>query len=237
MSRLFIARYDITTVDFLASNPTHNIWKVSGNIEDPTGSFDASAVTVYDKVIMRGYHEDGFVVYDRYEVTTIVSASGKTLVAEITYEVPTDPNTQYLGDPVPQIMGNVPITGSFPIGSDLAYKDFMRMPSTYQHMIDPDYEAGMESLNFEQITDILDQTDYMFTESPDGTRQRFTTLQDFVPGTVKLSVNGVQQRKGTDLGFIEQFWTVLMGGTDIWTIWIYWPPETDSGVIVEYKVA
>jgi hypothetical protein len=235
MSKLFIAIYDISAIDFSLSVAVNNTWRVTGTIEDPTGSFMADAASLNDKIIMRGYHADGYIVYDRYEITNIISAVEKALTADITYEIPTLPNTQYVGDPIPQMMGNTPITGSFPIGSDLAYKDFIRMPSTYQHMIDPDYEAGMESLNFEQVIDVLDQVDYSFNESVDGLRNRFTTLSTFIPGTVKLYVNGVQQRKGIDLGFIEEFWTVSMGGTDIWTVYIYWPPETTSGIIVEYK--
>lgn len=235
MSKLFIARYDISAINFSASDPVNNTWRVSGMIEDPTGSFFSSDATLNDKIIMRGYHADGYIVYDRYEITNIVSAVGKYLEVDITYEEPQTPNTQYLGDPVPQIIGGTPITGSFPIGSDLAYKDFIRMPSTYQYLIDPDYAAGMADLNFEQIIDILDQVDYAFNETPNGVLQRFTTIYDFIPGTVKLYVNGVLQRKGTDLGFIEEFYTVGMGGADIWTIWIYWPPEIGSGIICEYK--
>jgi hypothetical protein len=235
MSKLFIARYDISSIDFSLSDAVNNIWRVTGTIEDPTGSFMADAASLNDKIIMRGYHADGFIVYDRYEITNILSATEKVLTADITYEVPTLPNTQYVGDPLPQMVGNTPITGSFPIGSDLAYKDFIRMPSTYQHMIDPDYAAGMEALNFEQIIDTTSQFDYGFNELPNNVRQRFTTIYPFVPGTVRLHVNGVEQRKGVDLGFIEDFWAIVDGGNDTWTVWIYWPPEALSGLIVEYK--
>jgi hypothetical protein len=235
MSKLFIARYDISSIDFALSDPANNIWRVAGTIEDPTGSFLADAASLNDKIIMRGYHEDGYIVYDRYEIETIVTVNGKYLELDILYEIPTDPNTQYVGDPVPQIMGNTPITGSFPIGSDLAYRDFIRMPSTYQHMIDPDYAAGMEALNFEQISEFTDQEDVGLNETPDNSRQRFSTLYQFVPGSTKLYVNGVRQRKGTGLGYIEEFWAIVDGGNDTWTIWIYWPPEADSGLICEYK--
>jgi len=237
MSKLFIARYDLSSIDFAASDPSNNIWRVSGTIEDPTGSFLANAASLNDKIIMRGYHEDGYVVYDRYEINAIVTVNGKYLELDILYEEPTLPNTQYSGDPIPQIIGNTPITGSFPIGSDLAYRDFIRTPSTYQHMIDPDYAAGMNALNFEQIVDVTDQLDYGFNELPDDTRQRFTTIYDFVPGSVRLHVNGVEQRKGSspDLGFKEEFWAIADGGDDSWVVWIFWPPETASGLIVEYK--
>lgn len=231
MSKLFIARYDLSSIDFAASDPSNNIWRVSGTIEDPTGSFLADAASLNDKIIMRGYHEDGYIVYDRYEINSIVTVGGKHLELDILYEIPVSPNTQYVGDPIPQIMGNTPITGSFPIGSDLVYKDFIRMPSTYQHLIDPDYAVGMDNLNFEQIIDLIDQTDYEFNESSDDTRQRFTTINDFTPGTIELSVNGVEQRKGTDLGFIEDYYAT----TGKWTVWIYWPPESTSGLIVKYK--
>lgn len=156
MSKLFIARCDISEIDFTLSSPSTNTWRITCNIEDPTGSYTASSVTLLDKIVMRGYTSDGFVVYDRYKISYIVSVSGKTLVADITYEVPTSPNTQYPGDPVPQIIGNTPITGSFPIGSDLSYKNLLRLPSTYQHLIDPDYMAGMDSLNFEQLIEPVD---------------------------------------------------------------------------------
>lgn len=237
MSKLFIARYDISSIDFASSDPANNIWRVSGTIEDPTGSFLADAASLNDKIIMRGYHEDGYIVYDRYEIHDIITVNEKYLEVDILYEEPTTPNTQYVGDPVPQMIGGTPITGSFPIGSDLAYKDFIRMPSTYQHLIDPDYAAAMDSLNFEQIVDTIDQVDYEFNETPDDSRQRFSTLYPFQPGSVKLYVNGIQQRKGTNLGFIEEFWAVGDGGNDTWTIWIYWPPEADTGLICEYKRA
>lgn len=152
MARLFIARYDVSSIDFTASDPDNNIWRISGKVIDMTGSYTASNVTTEDKIVMRGYHVDGYMVYDRYRVKTITSVSGSTLTIDAEYEVPYMPNETYVGDPMPQIFGNTPITGSFPIGSDLAYKDFIRMPSTYQHLIDPDYAAGMSNLNFEQIS-------------------------------------------------------------------------------------
>lgn len=235
MASLFIARYDISEIDFSVSDPSNNIWRVTGTIEDPTGSFMAEDASLHDKIIMRGYHADGFIVYDRYEIDEIISASGKVLVADILYEEPTLPNGQYEGLPMPQVMGNTPITGSFPIGSDLAYKDFIRTPSTYQHLIDPDYAAGMDSLNFEQIVDVVDQRDYGFLEDPDDVRHRFTTSYPFVPGSAKLYVNGVQQRKGENLGFIEEYYSDDGGATYNWIIYIYWPPEADSGLICEYK--
>lgn len=238
-SPLFVARFDVERIDFSDSNPEVNTWQVYGKIVDPTGSYNAYNVSSGDKVVMRGYKEDGSIVYDRYLVAGVTTIDSENITAGITYEVPYDPNNQYEGDPIPQIFGNAPITGSFPIGSDMAYKNFLRLPSTYQHLIDPDYEAGMENLNFEQLTDTAPLIEYFLTKASDSTQgfdgvtQRFHTQWPFVPGSLKLYINGVRQRKGVNLGYIEEK-VDLSWINDVWTIFIYYPPEVDSGVIVEY---
>jgi hypothetical protein len=231
MANSFVARCDVFYVDDISYPIVGIEWRIRAYVSDPTGSFTGLDVSLMDKIIMRGFSSTGVMVYDTYRITNIYSATVSEIDVLIEYELPIDADGFYIENSFPKIVGNSPITGSFPIGSDLFYRDFMRSPSTYQHLIDPDYASGISNLNFEQVVEEVVSTDYGLVESPNGVTQRFTTKNKFVPGSTQLFVNGVLQMMGENLGYKEE----LFGG--VWTLWIYFPPESDTFLTCRYLIS
>jgi hypothetical protein len=139
----FRARFDISVVNDLPYlDPT---WEVMGVLVDATGSFTAMDISVGDMIICRGYTANSQVIFDRFRVTAIV---GRDLI-NATLEVVIDKGT------VPLSNSGRPGTGSFPIGSHFWYEHLTVKASFYQNQFDPDYDAGIDNLNLEELTNLL----------------------------------------------------------------------------------
>ena len=140
MSNEFRARIDIYAV-----TPTSGTtWSIQGKIIDPTGAFCALDVSVGDKLIQRGVDADSHWVYDRYKVITI---EGRNAV-DISIIVQNDTNAI-------QSASGYPSTGSFPMGSEAWYEGLTVKASFYQNQFDPDYDAGIDNLNLDELIGLL----------------------------------------------------------------------------------
>jgi hypothetical protein len=109
-----------------------------------TGSFSAFDVEVGDKIIQRGVDGNGRWVYDRYRVTAIEGRNAIDL--SVLVENDTDSIKNASGQPV---------TGAFPMGSEAWYEKLTTKASFYQNQFDPDYDAGIDNLNLDELTTIL----------------------------------------------------------------------------------
>ena len=136
----FMGRYDVSKVDSV----NDSIWKLTGTFVDVTGSWTGLDADTGDKIIQRGYNSTGKVVFDRYVVTGISSATAVNLEVFI--------KSDYSSGV--QNMVGMPFTGSFPIASPTS--DTMKTTyraSFYQNSIDPDYDAALDNLNLLSIYD------------------------------------------------------------------------------------
>lgn len=135
----FMGRYDVSKVDSV----NDSTWKLTGTFVDVTGSWTALDADTGDKIVQRGYNSSGKVVFDRYEVSGISSATAVDLVVFIKSDFATGI----------QNMTGMPFTGSFPIASPVA--DTLKL--TYQpdhtiNKIDPDYAAALNNLNLRETS-------------------------------------------------------------------------------------
>ena len=144
MDKEFRARIEITSI--VPNGQT--TWSVQGKVVDVTGAFSALDVTEKDKIIQRGFDVNGRMTYDRYSVVAI---EGRNAI-DISLTIQNDT------DAIKSASG-MPATGSFPIGSENWFEKLTTKASFYQNQFDPDYDAGIDNLNLQELIIILRDLD------------------------------------------------------------------------------
>ena len=71
-------------------------------------------------------------------------------------------------------------------------------------------------------------SDYGLTEPCDGQRAVFSTSRQYVPGSVRLFLNGVRQSRGYDADYIEE--------PDVGKIRLWVPPGSDDRLVCDFMV-
>ena len=150
----FMGRYDVNQVDSLS--PT--TWRLTGEFVDLTGSYTGLDAAINCKIIQRGYDSVGHMVYDRYNIVSIVSQDVTNLVVTVVSDFPIGIQNMY----------KMPITGIFPIAKGVTdtSKLIYRTSFQLQNLIDPDYDAGLTNLNLKEQKNIT--TPWKKETSSDG---------------------------------------------------------------------
>jgi len=133
----FRARFDVSHINDI----TTGLWELGGNIVDTTGSFTAMDVSVGDLIIARGWDSLGDVVFDRLQITEIIGRDLNYLLVQVINDKAGDLLTA----------AGRPMGGSLPIGSHLWFNTFINKASSYQAQFDPDYDAGIDMLNLQEL--------------------------------------------------------------------------------------
>jgi len=162
----FMGRYDVSKVDSV----NDSTWKLTGTFVDVTGSWTALDADTGDKIIQRGYNSSGKVVFDRYEVSGISSATAVDLVVFVKSDYVTGI----------QNMTGMPFTGSFPIASPTSDTSTLTYrASFYQNSIDPDYDAALDNMNLNETWKKAESgvSSYSLTVQADGSNNWSVPLQ------------------------------------------------------------
>jgi len=174
----FMGRYDVTEV----SQIDDSTWSLVGDFVDLTGSYTGLDASVGDKIIQRGYNQAGRIVFDRYTVISIDKQTANELDVTIRSDF-------LLGV---QNSSSLPSTGSFPIASPVSsVSKLTYRTSFYQNQIDQDYDAALDNLNLQEISNTSSIS--WEHEVVNDSENNWTVLSTLVSSTV-IIYNGLPLR-------------------------------------------
>ena len=172
-----LGRYDVSGVAEIDATT----WVLSGTISDMTGSYTAQDAVKNDRIVMRGIDTTGKVVFDRFRVDSIITATTTDLVVY----VKSDLDDGILNN------ARMPLSGSFPICRVLPNTKTIVKPSWYQEQFDPDYDAAIDNLNSEE-----NQTYPPFIYEIPSDDQTNITIPFKLRPTTKVFYNGAVLKTG-----------------------------------------
>jgi len=132
---------------------------------------------------MRGVSTTGKVVFDRFVVVSVNSATVTDLVVEVTSDM--DGGV---------VLNNAagPVTGNFPICTPILLSKVLKRPSVYQAQIDPDYDAGISNLNAEEQATVGAKWDAELSANAENN----WTIPFALKSTATILYNGTPLRSG-----------------------------------------
>ncbi len=191
---MFMGRYDIVQVDSVNATT----WKLTGQFVDLTGSFTGLDAVPNAKIVQRGYNSSGQMVYDLYNITSIVSQDVNNLVVNVVSDFPTGI----------QNMSKMPYTGTFPIAKSVTdtSKLLYRTSFQLQNQIDPDYDAAIDNINLSEQKKIT--TPWKKETSSDA--ENNWSLPFILSNTSTILYNGIPLRKAQWSGEGEATLSVIL---------------------------
>lgn len=172
-----LGRYDVSGVAEIDATT----WELSGTVSDMTGSYTAQDAVKNDRIVMRGIDTTGKMIFDRFRVDSILTAT----TTELIVYVKSDTDDGILNN------AGMPLSGSFPICRVLPNTKTMVKPSWYQEQFDPDYDAAIDNLNSEE-----NQTYPPFHYEILSDNQTNITIPFKLKQSSKVFYNGVVIREG-----------------------------------------